>query len=287
MIREINGCSLYYEIYGEGNDDTIFFIHGGPGLGDCRGDVQTFLDLSDRFQTVFLDMRGSGRSADVPPFTHEQWIDDIDALRAELGLDQIILHGSSYGGFIVQEYALKYPKHTKAILLNVTAADNEHHNLAIQNAMSSNLEGIDEAGLTRLFEGKVLSNEDFRTLYGAILPLYTIEQDLEAQKKKLDQIHYHFQTHNDAFQQNLKQFDLKDRLHEIKVPTLVTAGQHDWITPPVCSEDIIKRIPHANYVLFEHYGHSLVREQGSTYKQVVRQFLSEELAEKHLIMGVK
>jgi proline iminopeptidase len=287
VIQDINGCDLYYEIYGEGNAETIFFIHGGPGLGDCRGDVQTFSDLADKYQLVFMDMRGSGRSADVPPYTHSQWVDDINTLRAYLNVDKIILHGASYGGFIVQEYVLKYPEHTKAILLNVTAADNGHHHLAIENALNSNLDGINEEGLERLFDGKVLSNEDFKALYGAILPLYTMVQDKEAQKQKLDQIYYHYLTHNAAFYENLMSYDLKDRLHEINVPTLVTAGHRDWITPPECAEDIVSRIPHANYVLFENYGHSLAREQGEAYKQLLRKFLNEEISEKRTVVGVK
>src|SRR5690625_7089034 len=94
MKEIINGCSLYYEKHGSaGAPDTIFFIHGGPGLGDCRGDAATFKNLEDQYQLVFMDMRGSGRSGDVPPYTHEQWIDDIDALRKKLGLKKIILHG--------------------------------------------------------------------------------------------------------------------------------------------------------------------------------------------------
>ncbi|WP_456273145.1 alpha/beta fold hydrolase [Bacillus sp. AK031] len=279
MKKVINGCEMYYEVLGNPENETIFFVHGGPGLGDCRGDLNTFQDLSDSFQLVFMDMRGSGRSADVPPYTHEQWVDDLNELRNQLGVEEIILHGASYGGFIVQEFALRYPEHTKAILLNVTAADNDHHHLAIDNALRSNLSGIDEEGLTRLFEGYVKSNKDFKALYQAILPLYTMEQDLEAQKQKLDQIFYHYQTHNDAFHQNLKHFDLKPKLHNIKVPVMVTAGERDWICPPVCSEDIVSRIPQAKYVLFKEYGHSLVREQGDKYKGLLRQFLNEEITE--------
>ncbi|WP_284141512.1 alpha/beta hydrolase [Virgibacillus sp. LDC-1] len=278
MFIEINGCKLYYEVHGQSDEkDTIFFIHGGPGLGDCRGDVTTFKHLESMYQLVFLDMRGSGRSADVPPYTHEQWVKDIDGLRDRLSIDSIILHGSSYGGFIVQEYVLKYPERTKAIILNVTAPDNQHHFEAIDNALKSEKSTICKEDLKRLFAGKVQSNHDFRTLYGAILPLYTMKNDIEAQQEKLNQIYFHYQTHNDAFHKNLETFDLKDKLNEIRVPTLVVAGKKDWIVPSKYARSIANLIHHSTYVEFENYGHSLVREVPDVYSDLLQKFLMGNL----------
>ncbi len=288
MKTVINGCEIYYETKGEKDGkDSIFFIHGGPGLGDCRGDIATFGELEDDYYLVFIDMRGSGRSADVPPYTHKQWADDIDALREHLGLDQIILHGASYGGFIIQEYALLYPERTKALLLNVTAADNDHHLKAIDNALESDKVDVDKDNLIRLFDGQVKSNEDFKELYASILPLYTMKQDKEAQKAKLDGIHFHYATHNAAFHNNLKNFDLKNELENIQVPAMVTAGKHDWIIPPEYSKAIADRIPNSTFVLFENYGHSLVREQGDVYKKLLRQFLDGEIKEDFVSVDVE
>jgi proline iminopeptidase len=287
MKEIINGCPLYYEIHGSaGASDTIFFIHGGPGLGDCRGDILTFKNLEEQYQLIFLDMRGSGRSADVPPYTHEQWIDDIDELRKKLGLEKIILHGASYGGFIVQEYALKYPENTKSIVLNVTAPDNEHHYKAIENALDSDKTGIEKEQLERLFHGKVRSNADFKALYKKILPLYAMKQDKEAQRKKLEQIYFHYETHNAAFHKNLKTFDLKNQLPELSIPALVVAGKHDWIISPEYSKNIADLIPKSVFVLFENYGHSLVREQGDCYISFINKFLDNELNEKEIVVDV-
>lgn len=281
MKKVLNDCEIYYEVHGDtSSKNAIFFIHGGPGLGDCRGDIATYSDFANDYQKVFLDMRGSGRSADVPPFTHDQWVEDIDALRKELGLDKIILHGSSYGGFIIQEYALKFPENTQAIALNVTAPDNEHHFAAIENAKNSDKTKIDANELTRLFEGKVESNEDFKYLYDGIVSLYTMKQNVEEQQKKVDQIYYHYQTHNDAFNLCLRNFDLKDQLKNISVPTLVTAGKKDWIIPPEYSKSIADNVQNSNFIVFENYGHSLVREQGTIYKKYLRDFIDGKLNEK-------
>jgi len=287
MFATINDCQLYYEVHGNENGHPIFFIHGGPGLGDCRADVHTFAPLGDQFKLIFLDMRGSGRSEEKPPFTHDQWIDDIDQLRQTLGLDKITIHGSSYGGFISLEYALKYQQNLSHVLLNVTAATNEHHYIAIENALNSNLPGIEKDMLERLFNGEVSSNDEFKEMYSAILPLYAaVEFDPVAAKAKLDSIHYHYATHNAAFHDNLRTYDLRGRLPEISVPVLVTGGRLDWITPAENSEEIAKGIPGSKLVIFEKNGHSLVREESEQYLALVREFIKEHSGQKEEVQNV-
>ncbi|MFZ3590445.1 alpha/beta fold hydrolase [Bacillus sp. DJP31] len=273
MLITINNCQLYYEVLGEEHKETILFIHGGPGLGDCRGDVLSFAPLASTYRLVFIDMRGSGRSQDVAPYTHDQWVEDINELRKHFGLNKIIIHGSSYGGFIAQEYVLKYQSHVSHALFNVTSANNEHHYAAIENALNSNLPGIDQDRMRRLFEGNVQSNDDFKDLYSAIMPLYAMIPDEEIMKSKLESIHFHYETHNYAFNQNLATYNLNSRLHEIKVPVLVTGGRHDWITPIECSEEIVANIPNARLVIFENNGHSLVREKTEAYINLIKEFV--------------
>ncbi len=89
MEAQINGNKLYYEVHGNQDGETIFFIHGAPGLGDCRGDIKAFSELGDTYQLVFIDMRGSGRSEGNRPFTHEQWTADIEELAESLSYLQL------------------------------------------------------------------------------------------------------------------------------------------------------------------------------------------------------
>jgi proline iminopeptidase len=280
LFITINGCQLYYEVLGEENNETLFFIHGGPGLGDCRGDVLSFAPLASDFRLVFLDMRGSGRSEDVPPYTHDQWVEDINELRKHIGVEKIMIHGSSYGGFIALEYVLKYQQHVSHAFFNVTSANNEHHYAAVENALNSNLPGIDQERLKRLFEGTVESNEDFKSLYGSILPLYAMNPDEEVMKSKLDAIYYHYATHNYAFNKNLETYNLNPRLHEINVPVLVTGGRHDWITPAECSEEIAAGISSAKLVIFENNGHALVREKTEEYMNLLKEFVQQPTVSK-------
>lgn len=269
----INDNKLYYEIHGNPEGETIFFIHGAPGLGDCRSDIKSFSPLGDKYRLVFMDMRGSGRSGGNPPFTHEQWTADIEEMRKTLVDGPIKILGGSYGGFLALEYALRYPDNVTHVLLRDTAPSNKHNHLSVDRANKSNLPGLTEENVIRLFDGKVNSNEDLKEVFSALQPLYTVEYDEEAVQKRMDDIFYRYETHNYAFRYNQETYDITADLKKIKVPTLVTVGRHDWITPVECSEIIAEEIPNSELVIFENSGHSPQVEENDSYLKLVRAFL--------------
>lgn len=276
MYKTINGCQIYYEVHGKEDGKAIFFIHGGPGMGDCRGDIAAFSPLGDEYKLVFLDMRGSGRSEDKPPYTHEQWTADIDELRKQLGLEKIKMLGGSYGGFLTLEYALRYPENLTHVMLRDTAPSCNYNDQSTAKALNSNLPGINEDMLDRLFGGRVKSNDDFKEMFGAIQPLYTVVWDEEKAKQRLDSIFFHYETHNYAFSVNQPAYDLTEQLKNIQVPVLVTVGRHDWITPVVASEDIHREVPNSTLVIFENSGHSPHLEENEKYIELVRDFIKAE-----------
>lgn len=276
MYKTVNGCQIYYEVHGKEDGEAIFFIHGGPGMGDCRGDIAAFSPLGDEYKLVFLDMRGSGRSEDKPPYTHEQWTADIDELRKQLGLEKIKMLGGSYGGFLTLEYALRYPENLTHVMLRDTAPSCNYNDQSTAKALNSNLPGINEDMLDRLFGGRVKSNDDFKEMFGAIQPLYTVVWDEEKAKQRLDSIFFHYETHNYAFSVNQPAYDLTEQLKNIQVPVLVTVGRHDWITPVVASEDIHREVPNSTLVIFENSGHSPHLEENEKYIELVRDFIKAE-----------
>src|SRR5262249_10557683 len=142
MWAEVNGTRLYYETMGLG--PPLLCLHGGPGMGDCRGYVRWLAPLADEFTLITYDHRGCGRSDEAPeePYTHAQFAADADALRDRLGYERIALLGTSYGGFIAQEYALRYPDRLNHLILVDTAPSDYHHEAAKRNALASELPGI-------------------------------------------------------------------------------------------------------------------------------------------------
>ena len=72
---------------------------------------------------------------------------------------------------------------------------------------------------------------------------------------------------------NLKDWDRIDRLGEITVPTLITVGRYDEITP-TCAETMNRRIPHSQMRVFEQSSHTAHLEETERYLQVVADFLT-------------
>jgi pimeloyl-ACP methyl ester carboxylesterase len=103
-----DGTMLAYHHVGEGR--PLICLPGGPMsastyLGDLGG-------LSSHCSLVLLDLRGTGDSAvpaDQASYRCDRLVDDVEALREHLGLDQIDLLGHSAGANLAVAYAARYP----------------------------------------------------------------------------------------------------------------------------------------------------------------------------------
>ena len=122
--------------------------------------------------------------------------------------------------------------------------------------------------------GRCRDDADLEDCWRAIVPLYDHDPDPARVQARLDSTVYHAATHNWAFAQNMPRYDIRARLPEIRCPTLVTVGRHDWITPVAASEEIAALIPGAELVVFEESGHSPPLEEPVHFQAVVRDFLS-------------
>lgn len=271
----INGAALAFDDSG-GDGPALVTLHGGPGMGNRAGNWRAFQPFADRFRVVAFDHRGCGESEDVPPYSHDQFCDDVEQLRLTLDLGRIVLAGGSYGGMLALEYVLRHPEQVRALVLRDTVANNRFHGVAKERALASDFP-MDAEGLERLFAGRTTSDEDFRALLRMIMPLYNVERDPERDARAVAAMQLHYQTHNWAFGRNQEAYDVTDRLGEIEVPTLVTAGRHDWVTPLEANEEVAAGIPGAELVVFEHSGHSPQEEERERWLSVVRDFLDRHV----------
>jgi len=276
VFLDVNGATLHVKVAGKRHASTIVALHGGPGISDHRGEHKGLGALTDEYKLVCYDQRGCGRSSDTPPFTNAQYVEDAEAVRLALGLGRIALYGGSYGGFIALLYALKYPDHLSHLILRDTAPNNGFVRRAKENAFANidKAPGLTEDMLDRMFQGTIRDDADFEMIYEKILPLYWAGTARSPQGEG-ESIHYHYRTHNTMFSQEFSRYDVTDRLGEIRAPTLVTVGRHDWITPPEAAELMAECIPHARLVAFERSGHSPQLEANAAFVDAVRAFLDE------------
>lgn len=109
-----DSLSLYYHIKGDGL--PVVFIH--PFVMGHN----VFLhqeELADRYKTIFFDLAGHGRSSKGnKPVTIRGLAEDLKKMLDELGIEKVVLCGYSYGGLVAQEFAMKYPERSEALILS-------------------------------------------------------------------------------------------------------------------------------------------------------------------------
>lgn len=270
------GTTLFVETQGSGR--PMLVIHGGLGLDHTY--FQPWLDpLAAGFKLVYPDLRGNGHSPAVPDaeLTMDKMAADLDALRVALGFKQWAVLGHSYGGFVAQAYALKYPQAVSYLMLADTSpaprflAKNEAPAM-LRPAMTPAI----EAAFHKLFavasgaepEG---GDAEWRTIWHTIIPAYfhDFPTDLLV---ATDRTTYRERALVQGVTASAK-FDTRPALAGVNLPTLVMVGRHDAILPVAQSEVLYKGIPEARLLVFERSGHFPFIEERDRFLGEVRSFL--------------
>jgi len=111
-----------HEIYVEecGNEDgvPVIFLHGGPGAG-CELYHRQLFD-PERYRIILFDQRGCGRShphASLENNTTQHIIADMEMIRQELGVEQWVVAGGSWGSTLALAYAETHPKNVSGLIV--------------------------------------------------------------------------------------------------------------------------------------------------------------------------
>lgn len=132
LIAGLNSAFAQKSFYITGGDETkqyvqdfgsgtpIIILAGGPGLNAVYMD-SVYRYLSVHYRCIVPDQRGTGKSmlfsVDSLTLSMTNYVNDLEALRKYLKLDQLILVGHSWGGMLALEYASKHPLQTKKLVL--------------------------------------------------------------------------------------------------------------------------------------------------------------------------
>jgi proline iminopeptidase len=270
----INDNELNVEVLGDKGLPVLIAHHGGGGIGSLGEPKATFGPLSDIFQVVVFDARGCGLSEGKPPFSHAQWAADVDGLREWMGVDQIVVTGGSYGGFIAMEYAIAYPEHTRAMILRDTSPDNSNLTRAFENAREQTRVEINWDNFNRYWGGRITDDQDLKERWAEIIPMYDFDYDPVKSNAAVEAGIYRHEAHNWCFLYNMPNYDLRPQLPSVTCPTLVTVGRTDWVTPVSYAETIAELVPNSTLRVFEKSGHSPQIEEFDLFQEVMRDFLA-------------
>jgi proline iminopeptidase len=112
------GHELYFEESGNPRGKPVIFLHGGPG-GGSEPRMRRYFDPA-RYRVVLLDQRGCGKStpfAALEENTTWHLVDDIEALRRQLGVERWQVFGGSWGSTLALAYAESHPERVSELVL--------------------------------------------------------------------------------------------------------------------------------------------------------------------------
>lgn len=112
----VDGVDLHWTSSGQGRQ-TVVFVHGWT-CDASSWDAQVS-DLDTDYRVITLDLPGHGSSGTLPAseFSMALFARAVEAVRAEAGVDRIVLVGHSMGTPVIRNYALKYPERVTALVL--------------------------------------------------------------------------------------------------------------------------------------------------------------------------
>lgn len=270
----IDGAELHVVDIGTPKQGTIILLHGGRGIGDHEGELAAYRPLADEFRLIAFDQRGCGRSSETPPFTFERLADDVEEIRRTLVGKPCIVQGGSFGGMIALTYALRHPAGASHLILRGTAPSHHHEAEALANirARLGRATSASVAMVEKMFSDRVEDDTELMLIWAALQPLYFETFDPDASLRRTRAMRFHALTHNALFA--VKDYDLRPRLAEIAVPTLVICGGADWICPPSQSELIAGAVPGAELFMVPGANHAVHVEANEAVLLRIRRFLA-------------
>jgi proline iminopeptidase len=273
----LNGVNIHYTVQGSG--PAMIAHSGGPGM-DARS-WDDFAKIDDFLTIVMIHPRGSGLSGPAAgdAYLLPDYASDVEALRIHLGLDKPIVMGWSHGGMVVQQFAFTYPDSlSKLILVDTSAYFGEFLNdieAAVQEFKNEPWFEKSFAALKAEWAGEYQTDEDMARLWAEEMKFYFKQFDMRAEAyhertKGLPVRIPPLKTFNDK---EAATMDLRPQLKNIKVPTLVIVGRHDFITNVAMAEEMVKHIPKARLEIFEDSGHFALVEEPEKFYRVIKEFV--------------
>jgi proline iminopeptidase len=261
-------------------------MHGGPGMSHDY--LLPLADLSENGITVFFyDQFGCGRSdepSDRSKFTIDYGVEEAEALRKKVfGNRKVFLMGSSYGGALALAYSIKYQKNLIGLIISgglssVPLTVKEMNRLvgllpdrfkeAIRKYEKVNdyknpeyLEAVAEFYRRHLLRMDSVPDDVSRSMeYGEKRNIYRIMNG----------------PNEFTITGTIKDWDITDKIKTIRIPTLITAGQYDEVTPNV-AEVIHKEIEDSRLEIFEGCSHLTMWEDRGKYNRILLGFINEIL----------
>jgi proline-specific peptidase len=276
------GYHTWHRVVGDlrSPEAPLLALHGGPGsTHHYFGPLER---LAKERPVVVYDQLGCG-SSDRPQdveWSVAVFRDEVDAVRSQLGLERIHLLGTSWGGMLALEHVLSGAKGIVSLILSSTLAGIEQwaaEQLVLKNALPPDVvEVLDRHEREGTYDDpeyeRAMEAYFDRHFYRGRRPRPELEL-MDAQRGR--DVYRAMQGPNEWTPTGaLRGWDVRDRLGEIDVPTLVIRGRYDMCTDPIAAT-LTEGIPESREVVLEESSHTPVLEETDRYLASIGAFMRQ------------
>lgn len=256
---DLGDVTIHYEEAGTGAPAFVY-CHGlgGSGQGFEQNDMTWY---AERFRTISWDNRGLGRSGAAKKYSLPLYAADLDGLLGHLGVERAVIFGVSWGGVLVQRFALDFPQRCAAIV--VDSSSSETNPAASENwymrgeVARGGAEALGNRSMAPAFQGHATVSE---SAPGAQVP----------------------PEHRDSYVAEaravaaLREHPLTPYLHRIQCPTLIVAGGKDAVAGAGGSVIMARAIgANARLEILQEAGHGVYAQDREGFRALLLEFLAE------------
>lgn len=279
------GYKTWYRVVGKGEEPgkhPLICLHGGPGVPHDYLESLEKIAATGR-RVIFYDQLGCGKSDrpnDDNLWTISLYKDELVTLLKELKIEKYHVLGQSWGGVLALEHALDHPKGLRSMILASTAASipqwvSEAHRL--ESELPQDIQDI----INKHEASGTMDSPEYHKVVQKYYHIHVCRLDpwpedlihaFSSEKIGLPIYHKMWGPSEFTVTGTLKDWDIRDQLAEIHMPTLITSGRYDESTPLI-NKTLNDGITHSQWVVFENSAHLSHLEEPELYNKVVSDFL--------------
>jgi proline iminopeptidase len=226
----------------------VLLLHGGPGVTHELYECFDGYFPKEGIEYIYYDQLGSYYS-DQPNdnrlWTNERFVEEVEQVRIALGLnkDNFYVLGQSWGGILAMEYAFKYQKNIKGLIISNMMASAADYNKYADQVLGPQLPKEVFEQIKTFEKNKDYKNPKYaELLFKYYYTKHILRKPLDQWPEAVNRCFKHLNPNVYIYMQGpsefgitgdatLKNWNVKDKLKSIYVPTLVIGSKNDTMDP--------------------------------------------------------
>jgi proline iminopeptidase len=288
----VGAFKVWTKRFGNNPDIKILLLHGGPATGHEYMECFESFFPNQGFEFYEYDQLGapySDQPKDTSLWTIDRYVDEVEQVRKAIGADRnnFYVLGNSWGGILAMEYALKYQDNMKALIVADMVASCPEYGKYAEEVLSKQM---DPKVLTEI--RAIEAKGDFKNpRYMELLLPNFYKQHLCRLAEWPDPVNRAF-AHSSSMEVpsqiytimqgpsefgiagRLANWDIKNRLKEIKIPTLMVGAKYDTMDPAAMEEQS-KMVQHGRYLYCPNGSHLCMWDDQKIFMDGVVGFIND------------